>query len=70
MSPVDIALIVVTLITGVSAFASARAAAKASTINTEHVSRVDMEKEAYGRARTYDTETIKRQDDEIAESST
>lgn len=59
--------LVVALIAAGSAYASQRAAAKASTINTTTTSRVDMEKEAYQRARTFDTETIRRQDEEITE---
>lgn len=67
MDPVNIATIFVALVAAFSAYASQRAAAKASTSNTTTVSRVDMEKEAYDRARSYDTETIRRQDEEIKE---
>lgn len=59
--------ITVVLITAVSAYASQRAAARASRMNTQTTSRVDMEKEAYERARKFDVETIQRQDAEILE---
>lgn len=36
-------------------------------MNTQTTSRVDMEKEAYDRARKFDIETIERQDAELAE---
>ena len=62
-----LATIIVAAIAGVSALASQRAAARASTMNTQTTSRVDMEREAYERARAFDTETIARQDREIAE---
>lgn len=67
MSVTAIVSIAVAVIAALSAYASQRAAARASTINTTTTSRVDMEKEAYERARTYDTETIRRQDEEILE---
>lgn len=67
MDPVEIASIIVAGIAAISAFASQKAAAKASEKNTITTSRVDMEKEAYDRARAYDTETIRRQDEEIQE---
>src|SRR5690349_14677924 len=56
-----IASILVAVVAALSARASQRAAAKAST----NTSRLDMEREAYERAREYDTETIKRQAAEI-----
>lgn len=59
--------ILVAVIAALSAYASQRAAAKASNLNTTTTSRVDMEKEAYDRARKFDIETIERQDAEIAE---
>lgn len=49
-----------------AALASQRSASRASTMNTQTTSRVDMEKEAYDRARKFDIETIERQDAEIA----
>lgn len=57
----------VALIAALAAWASQRSAAKASTLNTLTVTAVDREKEAYERARAFDTETIRRQDEEIAE---
>lgn len=59
--------ILVAAIAALSAYASQRAAAKATNLNTTTTSRVDMEKEAYDRARKFDIETIERQDAEIAE---
>lgn len=67
MDAANIATIIVAVIAALSALASQRAAARASTRNVSTSSRVEMEKEAYDRARAYDTETIKRQDAEIAE---
>lgn len=78
MDAVQVASVLVSIIAATSAIASQKAAAKASTKNeetkanatvrtAEESSRITMEKEAYDRARAYDTETIKRQDAEIAE---
>lgn len=63
----DLVTLCVAAIAALSAYASQRAAARATTINTTTTSRVDMEKEAYDRARKFDIETIERQDAEIAE---
>lgn len=63
----SIVTIIVAIIAAASAIASQRAAARASTMNTNTTSRVDMEKDAYERARKFDTETIERQDAEILE---
>lgn len=65
MDFVSIGSIAVALVAGFSAVASQRAAAKASILNTQTTSRVDMEREAYERARNFDTETIRRQDEEL-----
>lgn len=65
MTPVNVATIIVALIAGISAWAAQKAAAKASEKNTTATTRVDMEKDAYERARAFDTETITRQDDRI-----
>src|SRR5690349_10721762 len=65
MDFVSIASIIVAAIAAFSAIASQRAAAKASVLNTQTTSRVDMEREAYERARGFDTETIRRQDEEL-----
>lgn len=67
MDPINVASIVVAIITSAAAWASQRSASKAATSNSTETSRVDMEKEAYERARSYDTETIRRQDAEIDE---
>lgn len=63
----DAVTIFVAIVAAASAWASQRSAAKASTLNVSTTSRVEMEKEAYERARAFDIETIKRQDDEILE---
>lgn len=65
MDPGSIILVVVAGIGAISAYASQRAASRASTLNTTTVSRVDMEKDAYNRARAFDMATITRQDGEI-----
>jgi peptidoglycan hydrolase CwlO-like protein len=67
MDVANVVTIVVAVIAAGSAYASQRAAARASTLNTSTSSRVDMEKEAYDRARKFDIETIQRQDEEIAD---
>lgn len=67
MDAVQVASIIVGAIAAASAYASQRAAARASTINTNTSSRVEMEKDAYDRARKFDTDTITRQDVEIDE---
>lgn len=63
----DFATMAVALIAAISAYASQRAAARASIVNTATSSRDDREREAYERARKYDVETIERQDEEISE---
>jgi TolA-binding protein len=67
MDAVNVASVIVAAIAALSAYASQRNASRASTINTQATSRVDMEKEAYERARQFDTDTIERQDKEIQE---
>lgn len=67
MDAASIVTIIVACVAAASAYASQRAAAKASMLNTTTTSRVDMEREAYERARAFDTETITRQDREIVE---
>jgi hypothetical protein len=59
------ATILVSLVALASAYASQRAATRASVVNTASTNRVDMETEAYLRARAFDVETIKRQDAEL-----
>lgn len=74
MDPVSLASIAVAGIAAASAYASQKAASKASEANTKatvdaevEIKRADRETEAYERARSYDTETIRRQDEEILE---
>lgn len=67
MEPIQIASIIVAAISALGAWASQRSASKALTKNANSASRVEMEKEAYDRARKFDTDTIERQDAEIAE---
>lgn len=67
VDPGTIIAAVISLIAAGSAYASQRASSKASTLNTQTTSRVDMEKDAYNRALVYDTDTIDRQDKEIKE---
>jgi len=57
--------IIITVITSLVAWLSQRASNKASITNVATSSRVEMEKEAYERARKLDTETIERQDEEL-----
>lgn len=70
MDAVNLATIFVALIAAAGAFASQRASAKAAVQNTQVGGRVDMEKNAYDRARAFDTETIDRQNKEIVELRT
>lgn len=67
MEPAAIASVIVSLIAALAGFASQRSAAKAQTRTAATSSRAELEKEAYERARAFDTETIKRQDDELSE---
>ncbi len=67
MDPINVVTIIVAIIASLSAYASQRSASKVSLNNNATTSRVEMEKEAYDRARSYDTETIRRQDTEIEE---
>lgn len=62
-----ISLAIPSAIAALGAWAASRASAKAAAKNSQTTSRTEMEKEAYDRARKYDTETIARQDAEIAE---
>lgn len=65
--PAIIASILISAIAALGAYASNRASSRALIKNNSTSSRVEMEKEAYERARALDTETIKRQDAEIDE---
>lgn len=62
-----IASILVSIIAGVSGWLAARQSSKAAVTNNQTSGRVEMEKEAYERARKLDTETIDRQDKELKE---
>lgn len=66
LSAIDIGGIIVALVAAIGAWLSQRAASKATFTNNTVTSRLDAEKEAYERAREFDTETIRRQTDEIA----
>lgn len=63
----SIVSLLVAVVAALAAILSQRSISKASTANVNSSSRVEMEKEAYDRARAYDTETISRQDTEIKE---
>lgn len=65
MDPASIASVIVALIAAAVAIASQRSASQASRKNTQATTRVDMEKEAYIRARAFDVDTIEHQDKEI-----
>lgn len=67
MNAANIITIVVAVVAALSAYASQRAASRASILNVNTTSRIDMEREAYERARKFDTDTITRQDNEIME---
>lgn len=60
------ASVLVAAIAAWSAYASQRAAAKASVQNTTTTSRTDIEKDAFERARTYYAGALDRQDKEIS----
>lgn len=59
--------IVLSLIATLVGWLTNRASNKASVTNVTTSSRVEMEKEAYERARKMDTQTIERQDSELLE---
>lgn len=65
LNPIDLGGIAVAVIAAGGAYASQRAAARASNQNTAVTSRLDAEKEAYERARQFDIDTINRQQEEI-----
>lgn len=70
MTGVAIASVIVSAIAALGGILSARESRKASTTNSVTSGRVEMEKEAYERARKLDTETIDRQDKELEELET
>lgn len=57
----QLATVLVALVAALSAFATQRAASRANRRSQTESFRSDMEKEAFDRARTFDTETIIRQ---------
>lgn len=59
--------IVPALVAALAAYAAGRSSSKVTRANAQDNNRVEMEKEAYDRARRFDTETITRQDAEMAE---
>src|SRR5690349_13999320 len=65
MEKLGIASIIISLIAALGGWAAARESRKATTTNTVTSGRVEMEKEAYERARALDTETIRRQEEKI-----
>jgi len=67
MPKFDLANIIVAFVSGFAMWATQKTIAKASAASTIQNNRAQMEQEAYERARSYDTETIKRQSEEIKE---
>ena len=65
-----LASIPIALISGAVAVFASINASKASRVNTEQTTRVDMEKEAYIRARNHDVKTIEHQGKRIDELET
>jgi TolA-binding protein len=63
--PTEVVTVGVAAIAAGGAWAAQRSAAKASMVNTSVTSRLEAEKEAYERARTFDIQTIERQQQEI-----
>lgn len=65
MNAIDISAIAIAIIALGSSWVTARTSSKATTINNETNARVEMEKEAYNRARDFDINTIERQNEQI-----
>lgn len=65
MNAIDISAIAIAIIALGSSWVTARTSSKATTINNETNARVEMEKEAYTRARDFDINTIERQNEQI-----
>lgn len=59
--------LIVAIIATFSALATQRASARASRLEKQESNRVEMEKEAYERARKFDTDTISYQSNRIDE---
>jgi len=64
---IDVASLGAAAIAAAGSWLARRSAGKATVDSTTITSRLDMEKEAYERARALDTETIERQEREIKE---
>lgn len=67
LNSLGIASILVSIIAAIGAYLSARESRKANVKNTDASGRVEMEKEAYQRARAMDVATIERQEKRIKE---
>lgn len=67
MDAAVVASIIVSAIAALATWLASRQSTKAAMTNTVTSSRVEMEKEAYERARKLDTDTIIRQDAELKE---
>lgn len=65
MNAIDISAIAIAIIALGSSWVTSRTSSKATTINNETNARVEMEKEAYNRARDFDINTIERQKEQI-----
>ena len=65
MNAIDISAVIIAVIALGSSWVTARTSSKATTINNETNARVEMEKEAYARAREFDVNTIERQNEQI-----
>lgn len=70
MEPGSLAAIFIATVAAVGSWLSHKTSSQAAIKTSDNASRVEMEKEAYERARKLDTETIARQDTEMAELRT
>lgn len=70
MEPGSWAAIFIASVAAFGSWLSHKASSNASIKTSDNTSRVEMEKEAYERARKLDTDTIARQDTEMAELRT
>lgn len=61
----DLVSLGVAIIAALGMYLSHRSSSKASVLSAEMTARLDAEKEAYGRARKMDVDTIERQDHEL-----
>jgi len=67
MELLDIGTIIVALLSALGAWAAQRSASRSSIIQTQASGRLDAERDAYGRARNFDVDTIAHQQREINE---